>query len=179
MAFTRILVDGYSVLHGCPELAGPKAPHSAAARHELIHWLTQYQDASGIPISVFFDGPAAASPTPTDPAAIEVIYSGKGRTADDLIERVVHRLLPYGEVLVVTDDRLERDTVVSMGAMSSSCANFFRTVGAVLDEVRSDLVRHNRKELSRFQVTGGPAPKKQPVSARPTAKKSSLRGPRK
>ena len=150
MSFVRILVDGYSLLHGCPELARGQPPHSAAARGELIHWLTQYQDAAGIPISLFFDGPQSRPHSPAEPAAIEILYSKQGRTADDLIERVVHRLIPYGEVLVVTDDRLERDTVVSMGAMTSNCAAFYRTVEAALAEVVRDLQRHNRKELSRY-----------------------------
>ena len=148
--FVRILVDGYSLLHACPELAGGRAPHSAAAREELIHWLTQYQDAIGTPISLFFDGPKTTRSGPADPAVIEVLYSRKGRTADDLIERVVHRLVPYGEVLVVTDDRLERNTVVSLGAVTSNCAHFHREVLSALDEVRRDLQRHNRKEASRF-----------------------------
>ena len=159
MALVRILVDGYSLLHGCPELAGRRAPHSAAARGELIHWLTQYQDAVGTPISVFFDGPKAARPAPADPAAIEVLYSKKGRTADDLIERVVHRLVPYGEVLVVTDDRLERDTVAAMGAMTSNCANFLRDLEAALANIRRELGRHNRQESSRLRAATISLPK--------------------
>lgn len=46
---------------------------------------------------------------------VEVLYSRKGQTADQMIERAVHRFEPYGEVLVVTEDRAERDLVVSLG----------------------------------------------------------------
>ena len=56
MALVRILVDGYSLLHSWPELAPGKARHSQAARDELIHVLTRYQDACGTPVTVVFDG---------------------------------------------------------------------------------------------------------------------------
>ena len=56
MALVRILVDGYSLLHNWPELAPGRARHSAAARDELIRRLTLYQDATGTPVTVFFDG---------------------------------------------------------------------------------------------------------------------------
>ena len=56
MALVRILVDGYSLLHNWPELAPGRARHSAAARDELIRRLTLYQDATGTPVTIFFDG---------------------------------------------------------------------------------------------------------------------------
>ena len=37
------------------------------------------------------------------------------------------RLIEYGEVLVVTDDYAERDTVAFLGALTSSCAGFIQT----------------------------------------------------
>jgi predicted RNA-binding protein with PIN domain len=54
MALVRILVDGYSLLHGWPELAAGAARHSARAREELIHVLTRYCDVTGEPVTVFF-----------------------------------------------------------------------------------------------------------------------------
>ena len=64
MALARILVDGYSLLHNWPELA-PGAPrHSARARDELVHVLTRYHDATGEPVTIFFDGAGAPPNTP-------------------------------------------------------------------------------------------------------------------
>ena len=59
MALVRILVDGYSLLHGWPELAPGKPRHSAEARDELVYILTRYHDAVGTPITIFFDGGGA------------------------------------------------------------------------------------------------------------------------
>ncbi|PYJ82339.1 MAG: hypothetical protein DME22_18970 [Verrucomicrobia bacterium] len=153
MALMRILVDGYSLLHNWPVLAPGKPRHSAAAREELIHVLTQYRDAIGTPITVIFDGAGAPPGTPqtqSDPE-VEVLYSKAGRTADDVIERAAHRFSEHGEVLVVTDDYAERETVLSLGSMAWSCLNFIQTIEGTLSELRRELKHHNRKERERFQ----------------------------
>ena len=70
MALVRILVDGYSLLHNWPELAPGAARHSARAREELVHILTRYQDATGEPVTIFFDGAGAPPNVPKhEPAA--------------------------------------------------------------------------------------------------------------
>ena len=153
MALVRILVDGYSLLHNWPELAPGKARFSAAAREELIHVLTLYRDAVGTPITIFFDGsspargPSQAASTPE----IEILFSRAGQTADQMIERAAHRFQPYGEVLAVTDDHAERDTVIALGGMAASCWNFIQTVESTLAELQDDIKDHNRNERNRFK----------------------------
>jgi len=153
MALVRILVDGYSLLHNWPELAPGQPRHAAAAREELIYRLTLYQDVSGTPVTIFFDGQQERNGRP--PAhrktEVEVLYSRAGKTADDLIERAAHRFQAYGEVLTVTDDLAERDTVISLGGMASSCWNFIQTVESALAELADDIKQHNRQERHRYQ----------------------------
>jgi len=153
MALIRILVDGYSLLHNWPELARGRPRHSQAARDDLIQRLTLYQDAIGTPITIFFDGGGAPKGTPAalSTPEMEVLYSRGGQTADDLIERATHRFSPYGEVLAVTDDYAERDTVIGLGGMASSCSNFIQTVESTLSDVADDIKHHNRKERNGFQ----------------------------
>ena len=153
MALVRILVDGYNLLHNWPELAPGKARHSAVARDELIQRLTKYQDATDTPITIFFDGGGApvGTPTPSSTPELEVLYSRSGQTADQMIERAAHRFAPYGEVLAVTDDLAERETVISLGGMASSCLNFIQTVENALAEIADDIKQHNRQERHRFQ----------------------------
>ena len=156
MALVRILVDGYSLLHAWPELAEGHARYSETARNELVRFLGLYQDASGTPISVFFDGigpkrgrlkEASGSTT-----GVEVLYSRSGQTADQMIERVTHRMRSFGEVLVVTDDFAERDTVIALGGMASNCHNFMETMHLALTEQQKDIARINRRERSRFKL---------------------------
>ena len=152
MALVRILVDGYSLLHNWPELAPGRARFSAEARAELLRRLTLYQDATGTPITVFFDGsgPTSGKPAAESTTGLEVLYSRAGQTADELIERSAHRFAPYGEVLAVTNDNAERETVLSLGGMASSCWNFIQTVEDTLADMAADIKHHNRQERHRF-----------------------------
>src|ERR1700761_7843701 len=99
MALVRILIDGYSLLHGWPEIAPGKPRHCAAARDELIHHLTLYQDAVGTPITIVFDGANAdiRLSTVESTAKVEILYSRAGQTADQIIERATHGLPPAGD----------------------------------------------------------------------------------
>lgn len=153
MALVRILVDGYSLLHTWAELAPGQPRYSAAARDELIRQLTLYQDAIDTPITIFFDGAAPkARPSREAPTSeVEVLYSCAGQTADQLIERAAHRFAAYGEVMAVTDDHAERDTVISVGGMASSCGNFIRDVENTLAELADKIKDHNRRERHRFR----------------------------
>ena len=153
MGLVRILVDGYSLLHSWPEVAPGWARHSEAAREELMRVLTLFQDVDGTPVTVVFDGRGAKKGTPHADSTreMEVLFSGAGRTADDLIERAACRFRPYGEVLVVTYDRAERQTVASFGGSVASCMNFIGMVNAVLGGFDENLRRHNRSEQTRFR----------------------------
>lgn len=153
MAIVRILVDGYSLLHNWPELIPGCAPHSAKAREALVQKLTLYRDVTGTPITIFFDGGGAPKGTPkqTSTPELEVLFSRAGQTADQMIERAAHRFAPYGEVLAVTDDNAERDTVISLGGLASSCFNFRVTVENTLSELEDDIRHHNRKERERYR----------------------------
>jgi len=152
MALVRILVDGYSLLHNWLEMAPGKPRHSALAREELINRLTRYYDVCGTPLTIVFDGASAAPEIDALPSTpeVEVIYTRAGQSADQLIERVAHRLCAYGEVLVVTDDFAERETVASSGGMISSCANFVQTVESSLKELEREIKNYNQQERVKF-----------------------------
>jgi predicted RNA-binding protein with PIN domain len=156
MALVRILVDGYSLLHNWPELAEGAPRHSERAREELVQILTQYHDATGEPVTIFFDGAGAPSGVPKNESSrdVEVLFSRAGQTADDMIERAAHRFQSYGEVLVVTDDNAERDVVGGFGGSVASCANFIRMIGDALAELSDKLKSRNRAEKNRFSRPG-------------------------
>jgi predicted RNA-binding protein with PIN domain len=155
MALVRILIDGYSLLHEWMELAAGEPRHSAAARDALVQTLTHYQDAIATPITIFFDGGGAPVNTPEAHSTrqLEVLYSRKGQTADDMIERAAYRFQDYGEVLAVTNDNAERNIVIHMGGMAESCGNFIHTVEATLAGMAEDVDRHNRQEQVRYRAS--------------------------
>lgn len=152
MPLVRVLVDGYSLLHNWPELAPGRLRHSAHAREALVEKLTHYRDATGTPVTIFFDGSLPRGPGPKTHSSpeVEVLFSSDGQTADDLIERAAARFRSYGEVLVVTDDVAERETAIAFGASAASCDNFISMVESALAELAQDLKHHNRNERNRF-----------------------------
>jgi len=154
MGIVRILVDGYSLLHHWPELASGKPRHSFYARDALVSVLTQYQDASGTLVTVIFDGGGAPPGTPKNELAksgIEVLYSKKGQTADQVIERVSHLMKPYGEVMAVTNDYAERETVISLGGSACSCENFIRMIDENVGGMQVNLKELNARERKGYQ----------------------------
>jgi predicted RNA-binding protein with PIN domain len=155
MALVRILVDGYSLLHSWPELAEGSPRHSETARDALVEMLTHYQDACGTPVTIFFDGRGSRKMKPKNDSgkSVEVLFSSAGQTADDLIERAAHRFQPYGEVLAVTNDFAERDTVSGFGGSVASCENFIRMIQIALADLAESLNNHNRAERNRFRRT--------------------------
>ncbi len=153
MALVRVLVDGYSLLHAWPELAEGRPRYSAAARDELVQMLGQYADASGIPVTVVFDGsrPRGGPQQSESHAGVEILFSRSGQTADQIIERVTHRMKPFGEALAITDDHAERDTVISLGGLAMSCDSFIGMLAGTLQDLERDVVRYNSREKRRYR----------------------------
>jgi predicted RNA-binding protein with PIN domain len=153
VALIRILIDGYSLLHAWPELAEGAPRHSETARDALMELLQQYQDACGTPVTVFFDGRGSRKTKPKNQSvnAVEVLFSSSGQTADDLIERAAVRFQPYGEVLVVTNDNVERNIVGGFGGSTAGCDNFIRMIQNALADLAENLNNHNQSERNRYK----------------------------
>ena len=83
--------------------------------------------------------------------SVEVLFSKAGQTADDMIERAAHRFQPYGEVMVVTNDNAERDTVIAMNGTVASCENFILMVNSTLNDLSEDVKQYNQTERNRYK----------------------------
>lgn len=152
MSLVRILVDGYSLIHGWPSMAGGYPPFSEQARDSLVQRMQQFVDASGTPVTVFFDGASTKGNVgEMSTRMVEVLFSKKGQTADSLIERAAYRFKSYGDVLVVTDDGAEREIVHSMGALIQSCDSFGREVEGATNQVRVKVAKQRKKENRGFK----------------------------
>lgn len=144
-----ILVDGYSVLHTWPRFATRKARQASLQqrREMLVGLLRQYADHHRRRVTVVFDGYAAKHkpevPEPTH--GVEVLFSEKGKTADDLIERLVGQSEARAGMMVVTSDNMERRTVESLGAQSMSAEVFEGEVDAALRELAGEVRSHSRR----------------------------------
>jgi predicted RNA-binding protein with PIN domain len=110
-----LIVDGHSMIFQWPELRTLHAKNGPGARERLIRLLTRHQDATGLHVIVVFDGKGARPNEASEPAGIQVFYSKDGQTADSVIERLVATYAAKYEIVVATDDYLERTTVETFG----------------------------------------------------------------
>jgi predicted RNA-binding protein with PIN domain len=140
-----VMVDGYSVLHAWPKLRRAAGRSLEQQRDALVRVLRQFGDARHCRVTVVFDGyaakrkPDAIEPTP----GVEVLFSDTGKTADDVIERMVGQSAGAADILVVTSDRMERHTVESLGAQSMDAELFEAEVRAALGELETLIRQHS------------------------------------
>ena len=111
-----LIVDGHSVIFAWPELRRLQARRSSLAREALIKRLQDYQDWTGLRVVVVFDGKGRKIEATSGPAEIQVFYSRSGQTADAIIERLASKYAKRFELMVATDDSMERETVEACGA---------------------------------------------------------------
>jgi predicted RNA-binding protein with PIN domain len=113
-----------------------------------VRLLCRFADHSGQRVTLVFDGYAAKhKPESVEPAlGIEVVFSERGKTADDAIERMVAEAKDRARIQVVTSDNTERGTVEAMGAGSMSAEFFEAEMEAVLRDLTGSVRQHSRHQ---------------------------------
>lgn len=150
MAFQRLIIDGYSLIHRDPETKRIVADNLRRAREVLIEKISRTATAMADHVTVVFDGQQTGGSSPGGIQAIEIVYSSSGQTADTVIERLVHQASNPSAWLIVTNDRRERETVLATGAQTMSCAVFL--------EECVNITRHQQQSMRR-QSLKQPGPK--------------------
>lgn len=74
-----------------------------------------------------------------------MIFSGAGKTADDVIERLVAQARHRERILVVSSDNMVRQTCESLGAQSASAELFEPEVQSELQELAGLVREHDRR----------------------------------
>ena len=116
-----LIVDGYNIIHAWPALHATLRERGLEdARRHLVSMLAEYAAQTGVAVTVVFDahGRAGAIPSTEKLDGVTVLFGSKRATADHVIERAAYQASQRGEgadVVVATDDRLERDVVGAMG----------------------------------------------------------------
>lgn len=121
-----IIIDGHSLLHRDPECAALQHAHKGAqARLRLLGKLAAVAGRLAPRWTIVFDGRDTGGPgDEVVPPGFDVRYSPASLTADTVIERLAADAPRPDRVLVVTSDRLERETVDAAGARSMGCTDF-------------------------------------------------------
>jgi predicted RNA-binding protein with PIN domain len=145
--YRKLLVDGYSLLHRDPEFRDLLENGLAVARELLIEKVGRMASACADRTTIVFDGRQRSKESPRHPD-VEVIFSPAHQTADTVIERLVSEAEDPAGILVVTSDRLERETVTAAGAHAMSCANFL--------EMQSDALARIRRAMKSGHASARP-----------------------
>ena len=102
----KIIVDGYNVIYTDDHLRKIACRDIERARREFLELLTSYANAKRVQVTVVFDGRGALADGETIvPGKLQVVYSARGETADDLIIMTLKRSQTPQAYLVVTSDR--------------------------------------------------------------------------
>ena len=124
-----LIIDGYNLLHQIS--AGAMKGDITRSRKDLLLRLEPLADILARRITVVFDGQFEDEEAPArqkESEIIEVIYAPPASTADSVIERLVWQAERPENILVVTSDRLERDTVSASGADTVASSIFISMI---------------------------------------------------
>jgi predicted RNA-binding protein with PIN domain len=145
MSAQILIVDGHSIIFAWPELRALHDHKTASARDRLTKILTEYQDLSGAHVVLVFDGRGPTITQESDPGGIQVFYSNTGRTADDIIERLVAKYGKLYPITVATSDLLEQQTAIAFGGNCISADSLRKLVTTARREFTRELKRRNTK----------------------------------
>jgi uncharacterized protein len=154
-----LIVDGYNIIHAWPRLHATLLERGLEdARRQLVSALAEYAAQTGVAVTVVFDAQARPGGLPSTEKfdGVTVLFGSKRATADHVIERAAYRASQRGEgadVVVATDDRLERDVVGAMGVATMGAraleAEVARVSGSVDDETRR--MRDDSRRSTRLE----------------------------
>lgn len=122
----HLIIDGYNFIGRQKGLRGDLE----GKRARLIEQLTAYRRIKALPVTVVFDGSGKGAAVRT--GGIEVIFSGHGESADEVIVRMAEDLREG--CTVVSSDRAVRDQVERRGAVALYSGEFEARLHAALHQ---------------------------------------------
>lgn len=135
-----LLVDGYNIIFAWKELRELAEQNVDAARDKLMDILSNYQGCRPCTLILVFD----AYKVPGGPGEvikyhnIYVVYTKEAETADQYIEKTVHKIGQKHSVTVATSDALEQVIILGAGAVRLSAAGLLEEVLEAEEELRAE-----------------------------------------
>jgi predicted RNA-binding protein with PIN domain len=103
----HLLVDGFNLIRRDTQLSEAERKNFYGAQELLVQRLAQYRRGTHHRVTLVFDG--TASPNPfrhrTEKSGIDVVFSARGETADDVIKEMIADAGPGQGMIVATADR--------------------------------------------------------------------------
>ena len=132
-----IIVDGYNVLHTAKWLA---SGWKGVGRAELCKLLGQLSQVTGEKVTVVFDAaPPKRGPGIGKELMAEVVFSGHGRKADDVIIKMINESSGPRDLTVVSSDREIRAAAKRRGCKVRPAGEFIQASARQLGSAMRDL----------------------------------------
>ena len=141
-----LLVDGYNIIFAWEELRSLAAVNIDSARDKLMDICCDYQGYTGCTLILVYD----AYKVKGNPGSvlqyhnIHVVYTKEAETADQYIEKTVHKIGHKNRVTVATSDALEQMIIWGEGATRLSAAGFQEAVKAVRERFQESYSSQSR-----------------------------------
>ena len=120
-----LIIDGYSLLH---RNESPSRFRHASIEENRLSLIRDVESVLGMlpgeRVTIVFDGVRKGGKSEFESTQVEIIFSPAHKTADTVIEQMVHTAHNPEAIMVVSSDRLERETVASAGAHTMSSGDF-------------------------------------------------------
>ena len=154
----HLIVDGYNIIFAWPELSAVKDVKLEDARDLLVSILADYAAMTRQQVTVVFDSHRRpdAEASQQMVSGVQVVYSGRKKSADHVIEKLLFEARPSDEVTVATSDALQRDLALGRQIKTVSALTLKGQVDAVLAQrnqqigdtrARSDIARRLEDRL--------------------------------
>ena len=135
-----LLVDGYNIIFAWDDLKELANENINAAQDKLMDILSNYQGIRKCNLILVFDAYKVEGHMEEiiKHHNIYVVYTKEAETADQYIEKTVHKLGRQYQVTVATSDRLEQIIILGQGANRLSAKGLKEEIEAATQELRQD-----------------------------------------
>ena len=135
-----LLVDGCNIIFAWEDLRDLAQADFHAAQTRLMDILSDYQGIKGCILILVFDAyRVEGHPEETfQYHNIHVVYTREAETADQYIERTVHKIGRKHNVTVATSDGLEQIIIMGQGAARISARGFKDEIAAAKKQMQDD-----------------------------------------
>lgn len=146
-----LLVDGYNIIFAWEDLQALAEVNIDSARDRLMDICSNYQGYQGCTLILVFD----AYKVKGNPGSVQryhnihVVYTKEAETADQYIEKTVHKIGRKHHVTVATSDRLEQMIIWGEGAVRLSAQGFRETVERASEHIREQYNRQKDRTVNR------------------------------
>ncbi|MNO69002.1 YacP-like NYN domain protein [compost metagenome] len=140
-----LLVDGYNMIGGWPELSALSKMGLEEARDRLLERLADYQAFSGRKVMVVFDAyrvPGLGKSFSQNKVA--VYFTKEKETADECIERLVREFAHRRrQIYVATSDMVEQHVIFGQGALRVSARELLTQVEQGEKEIQNKIAERS------------------------------------